>query len=206
MINQFSDKCSLLHLWRNANCFFCFLLHIFAFFLGVLLLTHHPHWLFWSDFLLILYWCHVPLFLWFCCMCGRCSRYLGLNSFECLCVFSVFSVVTSSVCLHLVLFLVFVVFCLFVECELCLCLWKSLSTFSVCILCYVFAGTAWCTCEYVFVLEALFVCITLTCVCVQGQCHRFWTVLRRFMRWRTAARKTWTSSTVSFKISTSTPC
>lgn len=142
---------------------FRFPLHIFAFFLGVLLLTHHPHWLFWSDFLLILYWCHVPLFLWFCCMCGRCSRYLGLNSFECLCVLSVSPVVTSSVCLRLVLFLVFVVF--LPVCRM----WSVFVDESVHVQCLHYVL---CVCRdclvylWVCVREALFVCITLTCACV----------------------------------------
>ncbi len=123
----------------------------------------------------MLYWCHVPLFLWFCCMCGRCSRYLGINSPECWCVFNVFPVVTSVVCPLLLLFFVIctsLFFC-FLPVSVCVtvCLWRRLFvTFSVLhfVHCWMSAGTAWCTCECICVpvIQSVFVGITTVCVCV----------------------------------------
>ncbi len=73
----------LLHIFAFYIYFYFFFLHMFIIFLGRTAPNIIHTVTFWSDFLLTLYWCHVPLFLWFCCMCGRCSRYLGLNSSEC---------------------------------------------------------------------------------------------------------------------------
>lgn len=137
------------------------------------------------------------LFLWFCCMCGQCSRYFGLNSW-------MFTRLWLWLCLYcdrasvlLACLLLCLCFCGYVYHDLCLhfvLCWNVLErVLSVIII-------------SVYGMHFIFGWVTCFCLHPQGQYRRFWTVSRRFTLWQTAARKIWIFSTVSSRINISTPC
>lgn len=186
------------------------ILHHFSIFPGCLAprTIVHPDVVKWL-FPLILYWYH-RCFSGFAACVGDAAGTGG----SIVCVFvrvRLWAVGFSSVCfcrcVFCALFLKFIFFLLLfplpVRACVMLCLWSVM--LSVCIKHFqevlgvleVAELGVWAACVYY--------CINVR-VCVQEQYHKFWTVSRKFTRWQTAVRKTWTSSTACSRISTFTLC